>query len=412
MGEDDPLFLDCLRVMTPHLGWMAGVLHCSLWLLVKRITLFFDSAFDTVEDFRLSRAATALRDSLKGLCKEDWRGLVHVTTSPTPRAGRVRPDILRNGLGPVGCHEIPQDIWNSTVPDDFYGDGLRDFNVESGWTDDRGNCRPATPAWVSGEVEELVSVLKRDWLLYDLQGSPTPTCWPFVIPESSEKVSLILSCVKQNGMDGCRPPRFSLKSWEQLSTILSTFSPGVPLYSTHIDLKTAFWSFLLPESAHTMFRLRSAPNGKVVGIGRLPFGWKYSPYICQHTLARVVGEVLPDDILPVHYLDDFLLVHPNKRYLKVQTGGVVDHLVRNGFIVSPKSVMEAAIRLVFLGKQLDLVVRKVWSHPVAHLQLFMAWIRLAVWRSQRRLMQSFLGYLKWHVRPRGTACPFAAGAYC
>ena len=54
----------------------------------------------------------------------------------------------------------------------------------------------------------------------------------------------------------------------------------------------------------------------------------------------------------------------------------------------------------------------MWSHEVAHLQMFVAWMRLAVWRSQRRLLQSFLGFPHWHVRPRGVLCPFAATTYC
>ena len=71
---------------------------------------------------------------------------------------------------------------------------------------------------------------------------------------------------------------------------------------THIDLKNAFSSFVLPESARTLFRLRSGPSGRVVGLGRLLFGWKYSPFIFQQAL---VEEALPPDILLVHYLDDF-----------------------------------------------------------------------------------------------------------
>ena len=51
------------------------------------------------------------------------------------------------------------------------------------------------------------------------------------------------------------------------------------------------------------------------------------------------------------------------------------------------------------------------GEDVANLQMLVAWLGLAVWRSQRRLMQSFLGFLHWQVRPRGVACPFA-GAYC
>ena len=43
--------------------------------------------------------------------------------------------------------------------------------------------------------------------------------------------------------------------------------------------------------------------------------------------------------------------------------------------------------------------------------MFVVWLRLAVW-SQKRLMLSFLGFLNRQVRPRGSACPFAAGAYC
>ena len=107
-----------------------------------------------------------------------------------------------------------------------------------------------------------------------------------------------------------------------------------------------------------------------------------------------------------------MLSHHDKGYLRSNTGGAVDALERGGFIVSPKSVLEPATKLVFLGKWLDLLGRMVWSHEVAHLQMPMAWLRLAVWWSQKRLMHSFLGSLHWQVRPRVLACPFGARAYC
>ena len=106
----------------------------------------------------------------------------------------------------MGSHIIPQDIWDQTVPPDFYRQGLRDFDVEAPWVDARGNDRPGAPPSVSDEVTKFVAVLKRQWLLYDLSEDQPPTCWPFIIPKTSEKVSLVLSCVKQNGMDGCTPP--------------------------------------------------------------------------------------------------------------------------------------------------------------------------------------------------------------
>ena len=123
-------------------------------------------------------------------------------------------------------------------------------------------------------------MLKRQWLIYDLSREQPPTCWPFIIPKTSEKVPLILSCIKPNGLDGCTPLTFSLRSLQQLSKLLITFYPGVPLYGTHVDLKNAFWRFVPPESPHTVFRMRPGSSGRVVGLGRLPFGWKYSPLIC------------------------------------------------------------------------------------------------------------------------------------
>ena len=144
-GSDDPLFLEFLRACTPHQGWLLAELRCTPWILVKRLTLFVDRVFDMVEDFRLPTAASTLVKVVQGLKHDDWRGLLHVTTSPTPRVGKVNPDILLNGLGPLGKHVIPQDIWDQMVPPEFYGQGLRDFDVETPWVNARGNGRPGAP---------------------------------------------------------------------------------------------------------------------------------------------------------------------------------------------------------------------------------------------------------------------------
>ena len=67
--------------------------------------------------------------------------------------------------------------------------------------------------------------------------------------------------------------------------------------------------------------------------------------------------------------------------------------------VNTKSVLEPATKLVFPGKWLDLLEGMVWSHEVAHLQMLVACLPLAVWRSHKRLMQSFWGFLHWQVQP-------------
>ena len=60
-------------------------------------------------------------------------------------------------------------------------------------------------------------------------------------------------------------------------------STGGDLFLTHVDLSNDFWSFLLPEGVRGMFRFRF--GGRLWDMERLPFGWKYSPVLCQELLG-------------------------------------------------------------------------------------------------------------------------------
>ena len=78
----------------------------------------------------------------------------------------------------------------------------------------------------------LVSIMDKG---YPLRA----TCWPFVIPKNTEKVSLIFDLVDFN--DGLKKPAsFSLDGWEQISRKLAEPPADRPLYCTHVDLKNAF----------------------------------------------------------------------------------------------------------------------------------------------------------------------------
>ena len=174
-----------------------------------------------------------------------------------------------------------------------------------------------------------------------------------------------MSCVKINKSDGAKPPTFGLDSWEDLARSLSAFPPDVDLYGVHIDLKNALWSFCLPPEARRIFRFRPAPGAPPKALSRLPFGWKYSPYLCQTGLARVLRGVPPPEILLVHYLDDFLLVFTDKEVLREAGRSAVRALIEAGFLISPKSVLDRVPVASFLGKELNLATRQVRSHEQA-----------------------------------------------
>ena len=155
------------------------------------------------------------------------------------------------------------------------------------------------------------------------------------------------------------------------------------------------------------------PGGPVVGATRLPFSWKFSPYLCQRILGDLLRRLVPQDVELLHYLDDFVLVLTDRPLLHGTTQECVRLLVENRFIVSDKSTLEPVQHLFVLGKVLDLQRRMIYSHRRAWLQILATWLRLAVSPIPGpKLIEKLLGFIQWHIRPRLTSAPLLAGAYC
>ena len=146
---------------------------------------------------------------------------------------------------------------------------------------------------------------------------------------------------------------------------------------------------------------------------RMPFGWKFSPLLCQLALQKVIAGLVPPHTIIFHYLDDFLLMGGYPAELREVTRRVVDALKAAGFLVSPKSVLEPTTRILFLGKHIDTWARHIWSHPRAYLHMFAQCLRLATAAHPHPLhFNKVLGFIQWHVRLRRGMGPFLAGAYC
>ena len=120
---------------------------------------------------------------------------------------------------------------------------------------------------------------------------------------------------------------------------------------THFDLSNAFWIFLLPAGPEGMFRFRF--GGQLWDVKGLLFGWKYSQVICQQLLGPLVQDLIPYDILLIHYLDDHLLIGRYSSRLPGLTGRVAARLRESGFHVSPKSALEPTDSLHSFGSIFD-----------------------------------------------------------
>ena len=169
-------------------------------MVVKPAQLALDHIFDTAKEYFIPKALPALLEASHTLTTESWESCLHTSTSPIPQAMEVRDGIPDRGLGPIGKHDLPVELWRSVVPN-FYHSGLADFNVEAAWQDGARQLKGMSH-WVSPHVERLVRVLQGVGVYEVPCKSLPPTWYPFVVPKSVEKVNLSLICVRLKRQDG------------------------------------------------------------------------------------------------------------------------------------------------------------------------------------------------------------------
>ena len=88
-----------------------------------------------------------------------------------------------------------------------------------------------------------------------------------------------------------KPPPFYLPTTEDMA-YLTEFYCGVGkggLWATHVDISNCYWGFRLPKEFEEAFRLSlgnlgEGLEGETFALLRLPFGWKFSPVLCQRVL--------------------------------------------------------------------------------------------------------------------------------
>ena len=147
-------------------------------------------------------------------------------------------------------------------------------------------------------------------------------------------------------------------------------------------------------------------------VTRLPFGWKFSPAICQQLVDRLVRSALRGRTQSWTYLDNVLGADAPKKRLRKAMRRVAWKLRRAGFIISLKSVMQPQRDLDFVGKQLRPRSCEMANKPGTLAAALRAWLKApARGRVRVKTMLSMLGKVNSAVSPSGGAGPFLSGAY-
>ena len=230
-----------------------------------------------------------------------------------------------------------------------------------------------------------------------------------VIPKNSQKCALIFACVGLNGVDGRKPPKFHLPQVEQVTRLMAT--TGHKTFLGKIDLSNCFWSIRMPYRWRRVFHVNT-PQGCFRWL-TLPFGWKYSPVLCQKLVCALVRRALRDlRARGVTYLANVLVSAVGGNRVRVAARRVSRVLGKAGFLISPKSVMEPVRTLDFIGKQFAATAMTVENKPGVIGGVIAPWLLGIVQnRLSARLAARLLGKLEWAVRPNAGLAPFVAGGH-
>ena len=123
-------------------------------------------------------------------------------------------------------------------------------------------------------------------------GGLQPNAPIFVIPKTHPKCFFIFNGKLGNkGFDGPNPPMklpnlFTLRD-KFVKWARQPLSGADDRYMIKLDLTNYYPSLKLPSKAWGSFRVQG--TGGVSDLRLLPFGWRFSPPICQETVAEILG---------------------------------------------------------------------------------------------------------------------------
>ena len=163
----------------------------------------------------------------------------------------ANPDMAGKGIGECGRVQLSESLWSRAVPDDLLHK-YRHWLKETG-----GGVGDSKGVGVAEMLESLVEGGSLRRVSQSLGASGKAR----VIPNNSEKCSLIMNCMKQNASDCRPPPKFVLPQLEALRDCL-LLGKRKRVYMIKFDVSNCYWSILMPKRWRDIFQ---ACNGLKMG---------------------------------------------------------------------------------------------------------------------------------------------------
>ena len=141
------------------------------------------------------------------------------------------------------------------------------------------------------------------------------------------------------------------------AVIRSSLAPN--MWATSIDMSDAYFHVPIHHSQHQF--LAFTVGNQRYQFKALPFGLSSAPWVFTTIMMEVKKWARNRGIMLFQYLDDWLIVHPDRATVVRQTFMVVEKCIELGLKVNlAKSEIEPSQLIVFLGEQFDFVQGRVF----------------------------------------------------
>ncbi|KAA6368720.1 MAG: putative reverse transcriptase, partial [Streblomastix strix] len=149
--------------------------------------------------------------------------------------------------------------------------------------------------------------------------------------------------------------------------VKQTIRPGD--WGTSLDLSSAFHHLIVQTESQPYLAFEFQNN--YYTYRAMPFGTKHSPIYFATAMEPIMQQIrMKTEIRIINYVDDILLLHQNKEYLKNMTQKVIETLIYFGFTMNTeKSEIEPNQTVIFLGWEWNLANATVKTKPKKRLLL-------------------------------------------
>ncbi|KAA6371932.1 MAG: putative reverse transcriptase [Streblomastix strix] len=140
-------------------------------------------------------------------------------------------------------------------------------------------------------------------------------------------------------------------------------------WGTSLDLSSAFHHLIVQTESQPYLAFEF--QNSYYTYRAMPFGTKHSPIYFATAMDPIMQQIrMETEIRIINYVDDILLHHQNKEYLKNMTKKVIETLIYFGFTMNTeKSETEPNQTVIFLGWEWNLANATVKTKPKKRLLL-------------------------------------------